>query len=260
MAGTFDVRVDEQGVAFCTIDHRAKLNTLNVALMQRIIAALTSLGDRTGLRCVVLTGAGDRAFIGGADIREMAALRDPIEAERFIRSVHGVCDAVRRIPVPVIARIDGYCLGAGLEFAAACDLRIASSRSQFAMPEVRVGIPSVVEAALLPGLIGWGRTRRLLLLGETVAAETMLDWGFLERVVTAGELDEATEAWVECVLLGGPEAIRRQKALIAAWEGLPLGAAIAAGIPAFGSAFTTDEPARLMRGFLDRPGRKPTSA
>ena len=98
----------------------------------------------------------------------MAALETPAEAEAFIRRVHGICAAIRDLPVPVIARINGWCLGAGLEVAAACDVRIAVRDAKFGMPEVRVGIPSVVEAALLPSLIGWGRTRRLLLLAETM--------------------------------------------------------------------------------------------
>ena len=98
---------------------------------------------------MILTGAGERAFVGGADINELAHL-DRDSAREFITLVHRCCDGFRRLPVPVIARIDGYALGAGLELAAACDLRVASDRSMFGMPEVRVGIPSVVEAALLP--------------------------------------------------------------------------------------------------------------
>ena len=91
--------------------------------------------------------------------------------------------ACASLPVPVIARINGYALGAGLEVAAACDLRVASSNAVFGMPEVKVGIPSVVEAALLPGLIGWGRTRELLLFGENIDAATALAWGLVEQVV-----------------------------------------------------------------------------
>ena len=95
--------------------------------------------------------------------------------------------------MPVIARVNGYALGAGLEIAAACDLRIASSNAVFGMPEVKVGIPSVVEAALLPGLIGWGRTRELLLWGENIDAATALAWGLVEHVVAPGELNAAVE-------------------------------------------------------------------
>lgn len=250
MAGSFEVRVDARGVAYLTLDHRAKLNTLNAALMREVIETMAALRARDDLRCAVLTGAGDRAFIGGADIREMAAVEAPAEGEAFIRLVHGVCDAMRALPVPVIARIEGFCLGAGLEAAAACDLRIASEGARFGMPEVLVGIPSVVEAALLPGLIGWGRTRRLLLLGETIDAAEMATWGFLERVVPASALDVAVEEWVGKILAAGPRAIRNQKALIREWEDLPVKDAVAAGIRAFARSWESEEPRQMMGGFL----------
>ncbi len=136
-------------VARLVIDNAAKLNTLNRALMVEIVEAIERLEADSELRLVVVTGAGERAFVGGADIGELAGL-DQDSARDFITQVHRCCDGFRRLAVPVIARIDGYALGAGLELAAACDLRVASERAIFGMPEVRVGIPSVVEAALLP--------------------------------------------------------------------------------------------------------------
>ena len=239
-------------VARVTIAHEAKLNTLNTPLMQRFVAAMAEVSAHEELRGVVLTGAGHRAFVGGADIREMAEILDPAAATRFIEHVHACCAAVRDCPVPVIARINGWTLGAGLELAAACDLRIAAGTARFGMPEVRVGIPSVVEAALLPGLIGWGRTRRLLMLGETIAAEEAERWGLLERVVPPDSLDAAVEEWLAHLCAGGPRAIRNQKALIRQWEDLPLAEAVAAGVPAFARAWESEEPRRMMRAFLDR--------
>lgn len=253
----FRARPDGGEAAFVTIAHDRKLNTLNAGLMRRFDAAMAALSGRPSLRAVVLTGEGTRAFVGGADITEMAAIDDPAAARAFIHLVHGCCRAVRDCPVPVIARIGGWTLGAGLELAAACDLRIAADGARFGMPEVRVGIPSVVEAALLPGLIGWGRTRRLLLLGETIGAAEALQWGFLERVVPAAQLDAAVEEWLGHLDAAGPLAIRRQKALIRTWEELPTSQAIAAGIPAFAASWDTpggiSEPSRMMRRFLDRP-------
>jgi enoyl-CoA hydratase/carnithine racemase len=200
----------------------------------------------------VLTGAGPKSFVGGADITVMAGLQDGEAARAFITLVHGCCRAVRDCPVPVIGRLGGWTLGAGLELAAACDLRIAADHAQFGMPEVRVGIPSVVEAALLPGLIGWGRTRRLLLLGETIGAAEALDWGFLEQVVPAGRLDEAVAEWLGHLGAAGRQALRLQKRLIRQWEDLPTSAAIAAGIPAFAAAWETDEPRRMLGSFANR--------
>jgi enoyl-CoA hydratase len=241
-------------VARVTVDNAAKLNILGAALMAELLAALRALGAREDLRAVVLTGAGDRAFIGGADVREMAGL-DAARARGFIIRLHRVCAALRDLPVPVIARVNGYALGAGLEVAAACDLRVAAGNAVFGMPEVRVGIPSVIEAALLPGLIGWGRTRELLLLGESIDAATALRWGLVERVVPADGLDAAVEACLAALLKAGRRATRLQKKLIRQWEELPVGAAIAAGIDCFAEAYATDEPSRLMRAFLDRPRR-----
>lgn len=240
-------------VASVSIAAAHRLNLLDSALMRRFAEAMAALSGEERLHAVVLSGAAPRPFVGGADIREMGALRDGAEARAFIELVHGCCRAVRDCPVPVIARIEGYALGAGLELAAACDLRIAASDARFGMPEVRVGIPSVVEAALLPMLIGWGRTRRLLLLGEIIGASEALEWGLVERVAPASGLDGAVEEWLGHLDAAGPAALRSQKALMRQWENLPADRAIAAGIDAFAAAWNSDEPARMMRGFLDRP-------
>jgi enoyl-CoA hydratase/carnithine racemase len=257
MAGRIAVRRTHEGrVAEIVVDHDAKLNTLNPPLMEEFAAAFAALGQDQALRAVVLAGAGPRAFIGGADISVMAAIPGEEEAQAFIRLVHGCCRAVRDCPVPVIARIHGWCLGAGLEVAASCDLRIASEAAKFGMPEVRVGIPSVVEAALLPGLIGWGRTRRLLLLAETIGAAEAEAWGLVERVVPDAELDDAVEAWLRLLLEAGPQAIRAQKALIRRWEDSSTTQGIAAGIEAFGASWRGEEPARMLGGFLAAKRRK----
>ena len=231
-------------LAHVTIDNIGKLNSLNRALMGEIADTAASLGGDPQLRLTVLRGAGDRAFVGGADVGEIAAL-DHATARSFITLVHRCCDTFRRLPVPVIARIDGWALGAGLELACACDLRVASDRSTFGMPEVRIGIPSVVEAALLPKLIGPGRARRLLLTGETIGAGEALSWGLVDAVAPPGDLDDAVERLARPILAAGPRAVRLQKALILEWEELPTAAAIARGIDCFVSAFDTDEPARL---------------
>jgi enoyl-CoA hydratase/carnithine racemase len=232
-----------------TIDNAAKLNSLNRVLMAEIIEAAGALSADPELRLAIVTGAGERAFVGGADINEIAGL-DRASARGFITLVHRCCGAFRRLPVPVIARIDGYALGAGLELACACDLRVASERSVFGMPEVRIGIPSVVEAALLPKLIGHGRARRLLLTGETIGAAEALDWGLVDIVVPHRSLDEALDGLVRAVLAGGPTAIRLQKSLILEWEELPTSAAVERGIDCFVSAFDTEEPARMAGAML----------
>jgi enoyl-CoA hydratase/carnithine racemase len=236
-------------LAHLTIDNAGKLNSLNRILMTEIVETVGRLAADTRLRLAVVSGAGERAFVGGADIGEIAAL-DHASARSFITLVHRCCDAFRHLPVPVIARIDGYALGAGLELACACDFRVASERSVFAMPEVKIGIPSVVEAALLPGLIGQGRARRLLLTGETIGAAEALAWGLADAVVAVGGLDEAVDRMVRPILAAGPQAIRLQKSLLLDWEELPTAAAITRGIDCFVSAFDTDEPTRMAGAML----------
>jgi enoyl-CoA hydratase len=242
-------RLEGGCLARLTIDNASKLNSLNRALMAEIIEAADGLTADPQLRLVVLTGAGERAFVGGADIGEIAAL-DRKSAREFITLVHRCCDAFRRLPVPVIARIDGYALGAGLELACACDLRVASGRALFGMPEVRIGIPSVVEAALLPKLIGQGRARRLLLTGETIGAAEALAWGLVDVVAPPETLDEAVEDLARPILAAGTNAIRLQKSLILDWEELPTAAAVQRGIDCFASAYDTDEPARMAGAML----------
>jgi enoyl-CoA hydratase len=252
-APRIDLAVEERGasgrIARLTVDHQSKLNVLDRALMAELGEKLEALADDDGLRAVVLTGAGERAFIGGADIRDMAAL-DQEGAREFIALLHRACAAIRRLPVPVIARIRGYALGAGLEVAAACDLRVAEESARFGMPEVKVGIPSVIEAALLPSLIGWGRTRRLLFTGDTIGAAEAERWGLVDWRVSRDALDGVVEQVLSAILACGTNAIRLQKALIREWEELPLSQAIARGITCFADAYETDEPKRMMQAFL----------
>ncbi len=192
-------RADGARVATVTVDRPAKLNILDPAAIAALERAVAGLASDDALRVAVLRGAGGRAFIGGADIEAMSTLR-PASARGFITQLHRACEAIRRLPVPVIARIEGFALGAGLEIAASCDLRIAADSAKFGMPEVKVGIPSVIEAALLPRLIGWGRARWLLYTGEIIGAEVAESWGLVERVVAPADLDAAVEACVAAIL------------------------------------------------------------
>jgi enoyl-CoA hydratase len=236
-------------VATLTINNPAKANCLGRATMQAFIDKVAGLRDDFELRAVVVTGAGDRAFVAGADVREMAVL-DSDEARRFITLVHQTCACLRALPVPVIARINGAALGAGLELAASCDFRIAVDGALFGMPEVRLGMPSVVEAALLPQLIGWGRTRRLLLTGDMIDAAEAARWGLVEEVTPASGLNDAVERALDGILSAGSRAVRLQKRLIQDWETQPIHAAVQAGIECFVDAWTSDEPRRMMAAFL----------
>ena len=249
------VRLEERGeagrIAYVTANNPAKRNAIGIRGKRAIVAAFRRLCDDENLRAVVLTGTGDKSFIAGADIAEMKELtREQAEEEHTL--THHACDAIRQCAVPVIARINGYCLGAGMELAASCDMRAGADHAKFGMPEVRVGIPSGMEAALLPSIVGWGRAAELVLTGDIFDAREAYQFGFLQKLVPAAELDAAVEKWIQSILASGPRAVRLQKKLLRDWERLSLGDAIQAGIQACLEARRTDEPKRLMQAFLDR--------
>jgi enoyl-CoA hydratase len=242
---------DPRGVVRVTICNAGSLNILGSAVIDGIRQGLQRLAADRAIRVVILAGESEKSMIGGADIKEMAKL-DQASAERFITGLRDLCEAVRALPVPVIARMPGWCLGGGLEVAAACDFRVAAHDAKFAMPEVRVGIPSVIHAALLPRLIGWGRARWLVMTAATIDAATALNWGLVDAVADEGQLDAEIEKVVAMLLECGPEALRSQKALLRQWEELPLKESVDLSIPAFGRSFLTDEPQRMMQAFIDR--------
>ena len=242
---------DPRGVVRLTICNAGSLNILGTAVIDGVREGLERLAEDRQIRVLVLAGQSEKSMIGGADIKEMARL-DQKSAEAFITRLRDLCEAVRAFPAPVIARMPGWCLGGGLEVAAACDFRIAAHDARFGMPEVRVGIPSVIHAALLPRLIGWGRARWLLMTAENIDAPTALAWGLVDVMAEQGGLDAAVEHTVKALLECGPEALRAQKSLLRQWEELPLTESVNLSIGVFGRSFLTDEPKRLMQEFIDR--------
>jgi len=245
------VERDDRGVVRLTICNAGPLNILNSTVIKAVRDGMEVLATERATRALVVLGQSEKSMIGGADIKEMATL-DQASAEKFITGLRDLCEAARAFPAPVIARIPGWCLGGGLEFAAACDFRIAAQDAKFAMPEVRVGIPSVIHAALLPRLIGWGRARWLIMTAATIDAPTALGWGLVDMVAPEGGLDAAVESTIASILECGPEAMRSQKALLKQWEELPLKESVNLSVKVFGEAYLTGEPQRLMQGFIDR--------
>jgi len=246
------IEIDGRGVAQLTICNAGSMVILNSQVVASLTKAIDELGRQKGLRALVLRGDTEKAFIGGADIKEMATL-DQASGEQFITRLRDLCDAVRNFPQPVIARIPGWCLGGGLEFAIACDFRIASDAAQFGMPEVKVGIPSVIHAALLPRVMGTPRARWLVMTGAIIDAATALTWGLVDVVTAPAGLDAEVEKLLGELLACGPEALVAQKVLVRKWDELPLTEAINASIPIFGRSFLTGEPQHHMQQFINRP-------
>src|SRR5216110_1451916 len=237
------------GVAWCTLA-RPPLNLIEPGLIGAIRETFQALSADRTIRAAVVTGSG-RAFTAGMDVHVLAGL-DVAGARALITALHDAIEAVHHAPFPVVAAVNGPCLGAGFELALACDLRVAGTTATFGLPEVRVGVPSVIEAALLPPLVGPGRAAELLLTGEPITAERAHEWGLVNDVVPAERLRATVQARVDTILACGPEAVRLQKELIVGWRATDLRTAVRSGIDAFTAAYATDEPCRGMSAFLKK--------
>lgn len=180
----------KEHIATLTFHGRGDLNILHGNVVAQLGLAIERLESDPATRVVVLRGSG-RAFSAGVDVQMMKEFT-PVEMEEFIRSLHSVMTKVMSTPCPVIASIHGPCLGGAFELVMACDLRIAADDAIFGLPEIRVGIPSVIEASLLARLIGWGRATELVLTGETIDAREALRIGLVNRVVPKRDLTRET--------------------------------------------------------------------
>ena len=247
--------LDAGGVATLQVLDAGRLNIIGSAAIADLRAALQALAAEPALRVLVLRGSGERAFIGGADIGEMVGLT-PATAQAFITRLAGLCDAVAEMPVPVIARLPGWCLGGGLEVALACDLRLCDDSAMFGMPEVKVGIPSVIHAALLPRLLGQSRADWLLLCCENIDAARAEAWGLVHERCAVGALDALVQRRAAALAALPPQALRQQKRLLRHWQTVPLAQAVRDSIGEFAQAYATGEPQALMGDFMARKAAK----
>ena len=241
----------EGRVATLTLHGAKAVNVMGRALVADLVRTLESLRADADLGLVVVSGPPGGSFQGGVDIAEMAHF-DADAAREFITLLHQACHGLRALPVPSIARIEGYCLGGGMELAAACDLRLGASDSRYGMPEVQVGLPSVIEARLLPTLIGWGKTRELLYRGHVIDAAEAQRIGFLQALATGEALDGVLSLWTDDILRAEPAAIRRQKRLIEGWLETAPAVGIQASIDAFSETFHAHTTNERLAAFLAR--------
>lgn len=234
------------GVVSLKLNRPEKRNALNADLVANLKNSANELSKDNDLRVVVLEGAGDRVFSAGADINELSGL-DSNSARTFITNLYEAIQAVRDIPVPVICKLQGACIGGAMELAAACDFRVTSNKATFCMPEVRVGIPSVIQAVLLPRLMGKGRADWLVLSGDVIDAKTAYEWGFIEKTVEPENLDAVADEAIQSILNSAPMAVRTQKQLCRGWDDQSTDAAITASINAFAASYETSEPGDYLR-------------
>jgi enoyl-CoA hydratase/carnithine racemase len=242
----------DDGVATVTMVGEKKVNIIGRALTTALVHTLERLRQDEDLRLVILTGPPGGSFLGGVNIAEMVNFTAD-SAREFITLLHHACHGLRALPVPSIARVEGFCLGGGLEVAAACDLRIGTAGSRYGMPETQVGLPSVIEARLLPTLIGWGNTRELLYRGNVIDAAEAQRIGFLNKLVPEGQADAGMQPWIDDILRADPAAIRAQKRLIESWIESAPAVGVQASIDAFAATFHTDAPNERLRAFINRP-------
>ena len=249
---TSSVNLKRQGtIATLEIDGRTDLNLLGPDVFRDLAEQVEECGHDESLRAIILRGVGERAFSAGVDLHEMKDL-EPLSAEKFIRSLHAAAGGVLHSPLPVVAAIHGPCLGGAFELALACDTRIAAEDAVFGLPEVRVGLPSVIEASLLPPTVGLGRARRMLLTGETVDASEALDMGLVDKVVPKGKLDEAALETAQTFLGMGRYILAAQKQIVSAWLEMGQEAAAEYSIKTFALCFNTPYPNEAMSAFLEK--------
>jgi len=246
-----NIRLERKGKVATLKINKPPLNLLNTPLLQEIIEVLQSIKEDKGCRVLVLTGKSDKVFIGGADMNEMKNL-NPQTAKDFITLLHSAMKSLRLLPIPVIGRINGYALGGGCEVAMACDLRIASERAILGLPEVKVGIPSVIEASLMPRLIGFGWATDLLLTGRNIDAKEAYRLGLVHQVVKNKKLDQTVEDLVQKLILCAPQALKAQKELIYGWMNRFLDESIKMGIEAFSKSYEGPEPKEGMNSFFKK--------
>ena len=252
MQGTVHVAV-AGGVARVTLD-RPPLNLFEPALIRALRDTITGLGADPSVRVIMLTGAG-RAFTAGMDVNVLRGL-DVGSAKSLISSLQAAIGAVHDAPVPVVGRINGAALGAGFELMLACDMRIAVPEAVLGLPEVQVGVPSVIEAALLSPAIGPARAAELLFTGDTVRADATVEWGLVNRVAPAAELDAAVDRVVARIVAAAPGAVRLQKELVIRWRQTDLTTAVRYGINAFATSYASGEPHEGAAAFLEKRSPK----
>jgi enoyl-CoA hydratase len=195
-------------IVIITVNRPAVRNALNQATLDELRNAFDRVRGDPVARVVILTGAGEKAFVAGADITEIAGLT-AVEGERFARRGQSVFDAIETLGKPVIAAVNGYALGGGCELAMACTLRVASENAVFGQPEVKLGIiPGYGATQRLPRLVGKGRALEMLLTGETISAAEALRIGLVNHVVPSSELRSASEALAKKIMAHAPQAVR----------------------------------------------------
>lgn len=244
------VRV-EDGIATIVVNRPEKRNSLNATVRREVVEALDALRDDPAARVVVITGAGEKAFIAGADIGEFAE-RTPLE-QRAAMEGRRLFEEIASFPKPTIAMINGFALGGGCEVALACDLRIAARSARLGQPEVKLGIiPGGGGTQRLPRLVGLGRALKLIMTGELITAEEAERIGLVDQVVEDDELVARTTELARLLAGYSPVALRLIKDAVRATMEMPLGAGLQFERELFITAFASEDRVEGVRAFLEK--------
>jgi enoyl-CoA hydratase len=245
------LREQEGRVVVLTINRPEKLNALNQQVRDEVLGHLDQIESDDSVGVVVLTGAGEKAFIAGADIGEFAG-RTPFDQRHAMRQPR-IFDCMSSYPKPVIAMINGFCLGGGCELAASCDLRIASDKARFGQPEINLGlIPGGGGTQRLPRLIGPGQTMRMVLTGEMISAADAREIGLVEMVVPAEELRAKTLELAATIASKSPLTLKVAKEAVRASQRLPIEEGILYERDLFCLCFASEDKDEGVAAFLDK--------
>lgn len=240
------------GVAVITINYPERLNALSSGSLIELTDVLTSVGEDRAVRVVILTGAGDRAFVAGANIAEMAGFSEA-QALDFGRLGHAAASAIENLPQPVIAAVNGYAFGGGCELALAADIRMASSNAEFAQPEVKLGIPPGWGGSQrLPRVVGPGMAAELILSGRRVRADEALQIGLVNSVHESGALLTGVLALANEIAANSPHAVRTAKRLLNPTQRGNPDSGLAEEAAAFARAFSHPDQKKGMTAFLEK--------
>ncbi len=241
----------EGSILTLTLNRPEALNALNAQVLADIDRALDAV-DLASVRCVLFTGAGEKAFAAGADIAAMANMT-PEEAAAFSRRGNAVFRRIETLPCPTIAAVNGYALGGGCELALACDIRLCAENAVFGQPEVTLGItPGFGGTQRLMRLVGMGRAKELIFSARNVKAPEALSMGLVNGVYPAEELLPAAKKLAERIARNAPLAVRACKAAMSEGVDLPMDEAIDAEVRAFSGCFATQDQKRGMQAFLSK--------
>lgn len=244
--------VDDAGIALLTVNRPEKLNALNSETVLELHAAVEQAGREVNVRALIVTGAGEKAFVAGADINQLAMLT-PIEAQAYAERGQRVFREIEMLPKPTLAAVNGYALGGGLELAMSCAVRVASENARLGQPEVKLGIlPGYGGTQRLPRLVGRGRALEMLLSGEPVTAAEAYRIGLVNHVTPQSELLEFSRQWLRKVLANAPLALGLtiQAVDVGLEAGLEQGLRFEAA--AFGLTTATEDKREGTRAFLEK--------